>query len=190
VTFAKFLVVLPSPTGDLAYASVLVFTFGTAVAIVCAAIIKFAVLSGLETLPAFCFPIAATLRDLRSVSIDHTPLTCDDGEGRIYGRLVVLPDKTQPLQRAQLVATISAGSEIRRIPRSLTFGTELDAALAAVGQGISAIATTWLAPIGQRLTYPSGSEPGAAPLQMRGNILAVSEALAQHSVYFDAGAPA
>jgi uncharacterized membrane protein YccC len=54
ITFTAIVVVLVSPRGDQAYAGALAFTLATAIAIVCTAIIKFAVLPGLETFAAFC----------------------------------------------------------------------------------------------------------------------------------------
>jgi hypothetical protein len=55
------LVLLLSPRGDQAYAAALAFTLGVAGAIVCAATVKFAVLPGLETFPAFCVAIGLVL---------------------------------------------------------------------------------------------------------------------------------
>jgi uncharacterized membrane protein YccC len=265
--------VLLSPRGDLAYSSGVAFTLGTAISILCAAIIKFAVLPGLETFSAFCIAIgvylvpigvglaqckqpailalftgmvvnfipvlspanqmsydtaqfynlalaifvgcgagafsfrlvpflspavrtrrllASALRDLRRLSIGPIPPTSDAWEGRMYGRLAALPDEAEPVQRAQLLTTLSVGSEIfklRRIASRHALGSELDAALAAVAQGNSALATTCLARLDEQLVSPSGR--GTLPsVQTRASILAVSEALAQHSLYFDAGAPA
>jgi uncharacterized membrane protein YccC len=61
IAFSAIVVVLLSPRGDQAYASALVFTLGTAVGIVGAAIVKFAVLPGLVTFPAFCIAIGLHL---------------------------------------------------------------------------------------------------------------------------------
>jgi hypothetical protein len=99
-----------------------------------------------------------------------------------------LPDEAQPLQRSQLLAALSVGIEIiqlRHIARRLDLGLELDTALEAVARGDSGIATARLA----RLDDALASRPGAAALRARGSILAMSEALTQHSAYFDAGAP-
>jgi uncharacterized membrane protein YccC len=61
LTFVAITVLLLSPRGDLAYAGALAFALGTAGAIFCAAIIKFAVLPGLETFPAFCVALGLFL---------------------------------------------------------------------------------------------------------------------------------
>jgi hypothetical protein len=105
----------------------------------------------------------------------------------MYGRLAVLPDAAEPLQRSQLVAALSVGNEIiqlRNIARRLDLGPELDAALEALARGDSAIATARLA----RFDDALAGRPGATALRARGSILAMSEALTQHSAYFDAGA--
>jgi uncharacterized membrane protein YccC len=131
--------------------------------------------------------LALTLRALRSLATGAIPRTPDDWEGRMYGRLSVLPDAAEPLQRSQLVAALSVGNEIiqlRLIARQLDLGSGLDAALEALAQGNSAIATKRLAFLDQALA----ARLGAAALRARGSILAMSEALTEHSIYFDAGA--
>ena len=68
----------------------------------------------------------------------------------MYGRLAALPDSAAPLQRSQLLAALSVGSEImhlRRIISLLGLGRELDAALAGLAEGQSAIARAGLARI-------------------------------------------
>jgi uncharacterized membrane protein YccC len=137
--------------------------------------------------------LALTLRDLRRLATGPIPRAPCDWEGRIYGRLAVLPDAAEPLQRSQLMAAISVGTEIiqlRHIATRLGLDSDLDTALEALAQGNSAIATTWLARLDHRLAALPGAGSGASlALQARGSILAISEALIQHASYFDAGAP-
>jgi uncharacterized membrane protein YccC len=131
--------------------------------------------------------LALTLRDLRRLAVGPIPRTPDDWQSRMYGRLAVLPDAAEPLQRSQLVAALSVGNEIiqlRNIARRLDLGPELDAALEALARGDSAIATARLA----RFDDALAGRPGATALRARGSILAMSEALTQHAAYFDAGA--
>src|SRR6202030_1349557 len=61
IVFAATVVLLLSPKGDLAYGGAIAFALGIAGAVVCAAIVKFAVLPGLETFPAFCVAIGLFL---------------------------------------------------------------------------------------------------------------------------------
>jgi uncharacterized membrane protein YccC len=58
ILFAAILVLLLSPKGDLAFGGSIAFAIGTAVAVICAALIKFAVLPSLDTFPAFCLALA------------------------------------------------------------------------------------------------------------------------------------
>jgi uncharacterized membrane protein YccC len=61
IVFAATVVLLLSPKGDLAYGGAIAFALGIAGAVVCAAIVKFAVLPCLETFPAFCVAIGLFL---------------------------------------------------------------------------------------------------------------------------------
>jgi uncharacterized membrane protein YccC len=129
-----------------------------------------------------------TLRDLHRLAAGPIPDTPDGWESHIYGRLAALPDAAEPLQRMQLLAAFSVGTEIiqlRHICRRLDPGSGLDAALEAFARGSCATAIARLADLDRAVT--SGSD--SAALQARGLILAVSQALTQHASYFDAGAP-
>ena len=137
--------------------------------------------------------LALTLRDLRRLATGPIPRAPGDWEGRICGRLAALPDAAEPLQRSQLMAALAVGSEIiqlRHIATRLGLGSDLDAALEALARGNSAIATTRLSRLDDRLASLSGAGSDASlALQARGSILAISEALIEHASYFDAGAP-
>ena len=104
----------------------------------------------------------------------------------MYGRFAALPDQAQPLQRSQLMAAFSVGSEIiqlRNFTIMLELDDALDSALEALGEGQSAIAVGRLASVDQVLASRPNLNPAA--LRARGLILAISEALAQHAAYFD-----
>jgi uncharacterized membrane protein YccC len=276
IVFVAIFVVLLSPKGDQAYTGAVAFTVGVAVGVPLAAIVKFAVLPGLSTFPAFCVALglclipvgfvmaqsrqpavlavatamgsyfvplltpanqmsydtaqfynfalaivtgcvvaalsfrllpplspslrarrllALTLGDLRRLAIGALRPRPEDWQGRVYGRLAALPDQAEPLQRARLLAALSVGSEIsqlRILSPLIDLGPELGAALAALVQGDSAVATRWLARLDHHLASPPKSEPDAVvlALQARARILGLSEALAEHADYFDARAAA
>ena len=59
--FARSLVLLLSPKGDQAYAGAMAFALGVAGGVPAAAIVKFAVLPGLESFPAFCLALGLCL---------------------------------------------------------------------------------------------------------------------------------
>ena len=132
--------------------------------------------------------LAGTLRDLRRLATDPIPDRPDDWEASMYGRFALLPDQAQPLQRSRLMAAFSAGTQIiqlRRICRRFDLSPGPDGALEAVAQGNSATAIAKFGDLETALT----SRPGVAALRARGLILAISEALTQHSSYFDVGSP-
>jgi hypothetical protein len=136
--------------------------------------------------------LALTLRDLRRLAAGAISPTPDDWQGRVYDRLSVFPDAAEPLQRAQLLAGLSVGAEIIRldlIARRLGCGAVVDAALAAVAQGNSALATAHLAGLDHALmSLPSSESETSLALRARASILAISEILTEHGAYFDTGA--
>jgi uncharacterized membrane protein YccC len=185
---------LLSPANQMSYDTIQFYNF--ALAIVAgsgAAALSFRLLPPLS--PAFRARrlLALTLRDLRRLATGSIPRTADDWEGRIYSRLAALPDAAEPLQRSQLVAALAVGTEIiqlRHFASSFGLGSDLDATLEALARGNSAIATTGLARLDDRLaSLPAAGSGASLALQARGSILAISEALIEHASYFDAGAP-
>jgi uncharacterized membrane protein YccC len=133
--------------------------------------------------------LALTLRDLRRLTRGPIPRTANEWQGRVYSRLSVLPEQAEPLQRAQLMAALSVGTEIirlRRIAHRFDQDVELDAALNAVAKGDSSAAVERLIRLDQRVAALSNAMPGVrARLRARSSILAVSEALAQHAAFFE-----
>ena len=132
--------------------------------------------------------LTLTLRDLRHLARGKIPQISEGWEGRVYSRLSVLPDSAAPLQRSQLLAALSVGSDIirlRNICHRLDLGPGLDEALEALAGGNSAAALAKLANLDDALT----ARPGTAILRARAGLLAISEALTEHAAYFDALAP-
>jgi uncharacterized membrane protein YccC len=132
--------------------------------------------------------LALTLRDLRRLA---TGRTYRDWFGHIGGRLVTMPEAATPLQRAHLLAALSVGSEVIQLrdrARRLGLNTDLDPALVAVVQGDSANATAQLARLDAALAALSATGPEMQTvLRARGSILVISEILARHASYFEAG---
>jgi uncharacterized membrane protein YccC len=170
--------------------------YNTALAIVAgcgAAAISFRLIPPLS--PAFRTRrlLALTLRDLRGLATNAIHRLAEGWEHRINSRLVALPDAADPLQRAQLVAALSVGSEIiqlRTVMPELGLGSELDAALDALVHGNSGAAIAGFERLDQRLASLADSDPHTlATLRERGRILLICDALVHHRAYFDAGAP-
>ncbi|HEV3192384.1 MAG TPA: FUSC family protein, partial [Polyangiaceae bacterium] len=135
--------------------------------------------------------LTLTLRDLRRLAGGPVPQRCDDWERRVYVRLTALPDAAEPLERAQLLAALSAGTEIIRLHRivsPLGLAAGLKPALKALAQGHSSLASEELTRLDQDLTTkPQAERALRLALRARGNLLALSEVIAQHALYFDAG---
>jgi uncharacterized membrane protein YccC len=132
--------------------------------------------------------LALTLRDLHHLARGRIPRSPEDWEGRIYGRLAALPNAAQPVQRAQMLAALSVGTEIirlRRIARRMDLRSDLDAALEALWRGNTALTTTRLDGLDDALA----SRPDTEALRARSSILAMTETLTQHAAYFEAGVP-
>jgi uncharacterized membrane protein YccC len=132
-----------------------------------------------------------TLRDLRRLAAGVRPQTADDWRRRILARLTQLPEQAEPVQRAQLTAALSVGTEIIRLRRFATprdRETEFAAAMASIAEGRSAAAAAHLTLLDQELAAQPHATAGAW-LRARGSILAVSEALEQHAGYFDPAGP-
>ena len=137
--------------------------------------------------------LALTLRDLRRLAIGRAR---QDWEGLVRGRLSAMPDDATPLQRAQLLAALSAGSEIihlQQAARHLDLCLQLDVALTALAAGDSARAIARLSRLEQGLAAAGsaiGGPPSQTVLRTRGSIFVLSEVLAKHTAYFDGEARA
>jgi uncharacterized membrane protein YccC len=186
---AAYFVPVLAPVNQMSYDTVAFYN--TAMAIVCgagAAALSFRLIPPLS--PAFRTRrlLALTLRDLRRLAMGRT---FTDWAGHIDVRLSAMPAQAIPLQRAQVLAVLSLGTEIirlRPVARRFGLGPDLEDALAAVAEGRSAIAIARLKHLDAALARLGTTETAA--LRGRGSILVVSEVLTQHASYFGAGAPA
>jgi len=137
--------------------------------------------------------LALTLRDLRRLATGPVPETSEPWERSIYRRLAVLPDEAVALQRAQLLAALAMGTEIvplRRAAPTLGVGLDVDAALAALAEGRSALALTRLERVDHNLADRAAARPETSlALRTRSTILAIREILMDHAPYLD-GTPA
>jgi uncharacterized membrane protein YccC len=134
-----------------------------------------------------------TLRDLRRLATANVGRLPADWEGRIYKRLVAMPDEAKPLQRAQLLTALSLGRgiiELRRVAPQLGLASDLDAGLEPFAQGNSAAAVARLERLDRRLASRTESDPQTLLiLHERPRILLVCDALTRHRAYFDGGEP-
>jgi uncharacterized membrane protein YccC len=133
--------------------------------------------------------LALTLRDLRRLSTGPIPRTAHECVGRLYSRLSSLPEQADPLQRAQILAALSVGTEIirlRRMAHRFDQEVDFDMALAAIANGNSSAAVERLARLDQQLAAVPNTRSGArVRFRARTSTLAISEALSQHAAFFD-----
>ena len=130
----------------------------------------------------------STLHDLRRIAADPPPYP-EQWQERIYARLAACPDSAEPLQRARIVAALSAGTEIIRLnhlAQRLGLSRSPSPALTAFAQGRSGLAGTHLAQLDVLLAAMPCKGRGRLVSHMRASALALSEVLIQHSTYFDA----
>ena len=140
--------------------------------------------------------LGLTLRDLRRLATGRGP---GDWQGHIVGRLLAMPEQASPLQRAQLLAALSAGNEIirlrhiaqrldSRLGAARLFASELPSVLAAFAQGDSATAAIRLAWLDAALADQRADGPGMQDmLRAHAGIIALSEVLNHHAAYLDCG---
>jgi len=181
---------LLQPTNPMSYDPLLFYNVALAViAGAGAAALSFRLLPPLSPACPTARLLALTLRDLRRLAAGRT---IGDWEDHIRARLAVMPDEATPMQRAQLLAALSVGSEIirlRQLTLDLDLGAEFDPVLASVAQGDSSSAAAHLARLDAALAACTGTEPGVQTImRARASVLSLSEALDQHAVYFGTGA--
>jgi uncharacterized membrane protein YccC len=184
---------LLAPTNAMNYNTTQYYNSALAIVVGCAvAPLAFSLLPPLSPALRVRRLLALTSRDLRRIAIAPVLLTPDYWDSRIYSRLIALPDQATPLQRAQLLAALSVGTEIiglRQMATHLSATAELDAALNDIALGHSTSAIAKLVQFDQRLASARETVAEATmTLRGRGHILVISEALAEHGAYFDAGA--
>jgi uncharacterized membrane protein YccC len=184
---------LLAPTNEMNYNTTQYYNSALAIVVGCGvAPLAFSLLPPLSPALRVRRLLALTSRDLRRIAIAPVLLTPDYWESRIYSRLIALPDQATPLQRAQLLAAFSVGTEIiglRQIATLLGATGELDAALNDIALGHSTNAIAKLGQFDNLLASPRESDADATvTLRGRGHILVISEALTEHGAYFDAGA--
>jgi uncharacterized membrane protein YccC len=192
---AMVLLFLPllGPANQMSYDTLQYYNAALAIiAGVAAAALAFRLLPPLSPARRIRRLLMLTLRDLRRLTRGRIPHNAHAWEVRIYGRLCVMPEQAEPLQRAQLLAALSVGTETIRLRRAISrlgHDAELNAALDAFARGDGSVAVERLGQLDRMLAALSSSGPIARiVIRARGGILVISEALMRHAAYFDSGA--
>ncbi|MCA1452582.1 FUSC family protein [Bradyrhizobium sp. BRP22] len=133
--------------------------------------------------------LGRTLRDLRRLARDRLQLTSQAWEERIYSYLQALPEKTEPMARSDLLSALVVGNAIirlRPVAGRFDLDREFSVALDAVAQACPAAAIERLVDFDAKLAAVARATPGLRIRERaRGNILVLSETLAQHKTYFE-----
>jgi uncharacterized membrane protein YccC len=134
--------------------------------------------------------LASTLRDLRRIAAGHGPCRTREWKRRMYARLIALPNSAGPLERAQLTAAVTAGValiHLHRAARTLPIG--LEPAFIGISLGRCIVAAEALARVDETLAaIPLKGVSLKRVIRARASVLALTEILDQHAVYFCAGA--
>jgi uncharacterized membrane protein YccC len=183
---------LLAPANQMSYDTVQFCNSALAIVVGCGvAALSFRLLPPLS--PAFRVErlLELTLRDLRRLATANVGRLPADWQGRIYKRLLAMPDEAEPLQRSQLLTALSLGRNIialRRVAAQRGLASDIDAALEPFAQGNSAAAVAELERLDRRLTSPTESDPQTLLiLQERARILLICDVLMEHRAYFDGG---
>jgi uncharacterized membrane protein YccC len=184
---------LLAPANQMSYDTVQFYNAALAIVLGCgAAALSFRLLPPLSPAKQSERLLALAVRDLRRLATAAVQRPQDEWENCMYGRIAALPDKAEPLQRAQLLAALSVGTEIirlRRIAPQLGLVSELDSALEALAQGNRVAATAGLTALDQRLALLGQGDEETSPVQReRAQVLSICDALVRHHSYFDMGA--
>lgn len=183
---AAYFVPLLAPENQMSYDTVQFYNAALAIiAGIGAVVLSFRLLPPLS--PAFRTRrlLALTLRDLRRLAMGRTP---GDWMGHIHGRLSAMPREATPLQRAQLLASLSVGSEIIRLrPAALRLGVgaDLEHALASLAEGKCSTAIARLTRLDAALAGNKCAKREV--VRARARVLTLSEVLLEHADYLDTG---
>jgi uncharacterized membrane protein YccC len=132
--------------------------------------------------------LISTLCDLRGIASARRPLQSREWKRRTYARLVALPDSAGLLERAQMTAALTAGTEmmrLRRTARFISLGPQLNLALDAFAEGRCTAVVEALALLDRRLAVLDLPGRGVRRIvRARTSILTLKELLSQHAPYF------
>jgi uncharacterized membrane protein YccC len=189
---ATYFMPLLSPTNEMSYDTTQFYNTALATIVGCSVVpVALRLMPPLSPALRAKRLLALSLRDLRRVAIGPKPWTPESWEVRMFGRLAVLPDQAEPIQRARLLAALSVGNQLiqlRDVASRLGVAEELNAALRSFAAGRGVIAVSRLQEIDRQLT--SGSDDGEEIVRVRARarLLIVAETLVEHAPYFDEGA--
>ena len=131
-----------------------------------------------------------TLRDLKRLAVQPRLESVRRWEALSYGRLAALPEGTDPLAHAEMIAALYAGGAILRLRRwaaRFTREDRLDPLFKALGAG--QVPQAMLALRRADAAFAIAEGPPAELRRARAALLALQEALTRHAGYFGVTQP-
>lgn len=130
-----------------------------------------------------------SIRDLRRLAAGKRNWTLSEWQGRIYARIIEMPEAGAPLQRSLLVATLSVGMQVIRLSHLTGRGqisTGLIAMRESLARGDLIMLRRALEDLGDDMAAIPDTVPGVrGRLRARSALLAVEDAINRHSGYFE-----
>jgi uncharacterized membrane protein YccC len=132
-----------------------------------------------------------SIRDLRRLAAKANKWTLREWQGRIYARMIAMPESAEPVQRSYLVTTLSVGMQVIRLSRIAAHG-HIRIELSGMMEGLAAGDLMMLGRAIRRLDEDIAAVPGMVPgaqarLRARSALLAIGEAVRSHREYFESG---
>src|ERR1700748_3577436 len=133
--------------------------------------------------------LALTLADLRRLARGASSRSReDDWESRSVARMLAMPEQSEPIERAEIVAAMAVGNHIvrfRRVAPRFVPAAAVDAALQALAEGRSGEASERLQEIDRQLAaLPRARSGSRAVLGLRAGLLVICGQLAAYGSYY------
>lgn len=130
-----------------------------------------------------------SIRDLRRLAAGKRNWTLREWQGRIYARMIEMPEAAEPVQRSFLVTTLSVGIQVIRLSH-LTKHGQISTRLAEMRESLAHGDTATLRHILDDLRDDMAAVPDTVPgargrLRARSALLAIEDAVNRHSGYFE-----
>lgn len=130
-----------------------------------------------------------SIRDLRRLAAGERNWTLREWQGRLYARMIEMPEAAAPVQRSFLVATLSVGIQVIRLSH-LTGHGQISARLTEMRESLAhgdlIMLRRALGSLGDDMAAVPDTVPGArGRLRARSALLAIEDAVNRHSGYFE-----
>ena len=133
--------------------------------------------------------VDSSIRDLRRMAKGRRNWTLHDRQGRLYARMIAMPEAAEPVQRSYLVTTLSVGIQVIRLGRIAAhgpIGVELAQMRESLAAGDIGRLESALRRLDEDITAVPNTVPGTrARVRARAALLAIGEAVRSHREYFE-----